>query len=217
MPLPTYLRSLVHPLALFALAIGFGTSTASWGGAAEVKLASQPALSPNGDRLVFVWQDDLWIVKGTGGRARRLTFSDSSESQPKFSPDGQQIAFVSNRTGSNQVFVMPVAGGSPEQLTFHTGGFSLEQWLDDGEHLLVKASRDHFWRRPDRLFMLPVKANAKPKLVFDDYATWGRVSKDGKRLVTGLMDLRVPDGLYWFSDAAHNTKNLFLYMTYCTE
>ena len=183
MPLPTYLRSLVHPLALFALAIGFGTATASWGGAAEVKLASQPALSPSGDRLVFVWQDDLWIVKGTGGRARRLTFSDSSESQPKFSPDGQQIAFVSNRTGSNQVFVMPIAGGSPEQLTFHTGGFSLEQWLDDGEHLLVKARRDHFWRRPDRLFMLPVKANAKPKLVFDDYATWGRVSKDGKRLV----------------------------------
>ncbi len=158
-----------------ALAVGVG--------AGEVKLASQPTLSPDGSRLVFAWQGDLWMVNGTGGRARRLTFSDAQESQPKFSPDGQRIAFVSNRTGSEQVFVMPVAGGTPEQLTFHTGGFSLEQWLDDGENLLVKASRDHFWRRPDRLFLLPVKANAKPKLLFDDYATWGRVSKDGKRLV----------------------------------
>lgn len=169
-------------LLLLTMTFAFsGMSSSVRGG--EVKLASEPTLSPDGSRLIFVWQDDLWTVMTKGGRARRLTFGASRESQPKFSPDGKQVAFVSDRTGSQQVFVMPLTGGTPEQLTFHTAGFSLEQWLDDGEHLLVKASRDHFWRRPDRLFLLPVQANAKPQLLFDDYATWGRISPDGNTLV----------------------------------
>ena len=84
MPLHLLRHSLFRFVSLLAMSLGFVAVVANWGDAAEVKLASQPTLSPNGDRLAFVWQDNLWMVNGTGGRARRLTFSDSRESQPKF-------------------------------------------------------------------------------------------------------------------------------------
>src|SRR5262249_62185052 len=48
----------------------------------------------------------------------RLTNNPALDSSPAFSPDGSQIAFVSNRQGSPQIFVMPASGGAPKRLTF---------------------------------------------------------------------------------------------------
>ncbi|MBT6459922.1 MAG: hypothetical protein HOK57_08865, partial [Planctomycetaceae bacterium] len=84
---------------------------------AAVKLAEQPNLSPDGKTLLFVRGGDVWQVPTRGGQASRMTSHSAKESQPIFSPSGQRVAFVSNRTGSNQVYVMPAAGGQPKQLT----------------------------------------------------------------------------------------------------
>ncbi len=90
-----------------------------------VQLASDMTLSPDGKTLVFAWDNDLWSVSTEGGRATQLTTDSSKDSQPKFSPDGQRLAFVSDRTGSDQIFVMPIAGGLPEQKTHHSEGYAL--------------------------------------------------------------------------------------------
>ena len=88
-----------------------------------VLMAAQPTVSPDGSYVVFVQQGDLWKVSSDGGLAARLTVNDGDDSQPHFSPDGKQLAFISDRTGSDQVFVMSADGGLPEQLTFHTEGY----------------------------------------------------------------------------------------------
>ncbi len=58
------------------------------------------------------------ISAGDGTIQAKLTSSPSIDSSPSLSPDGSQVAFVSNRQGSPQIFVMPASGGTPKRVTF---------------------------------------------------------------------------------------------------
>ena len=79
-------------------------------GQQAIRLANNPALSPDGQQLAFDWNGDVWIVRAGGGEARQLTTHPGRDSQPKFAPDGQKIAFISDREGSPQVFTVSVDG-----------------------------------------------------------------------------------------------------------
>ena len=67
-----------------------------------------PSLSPDGSMTVFSLGGDLWAVPTGGGHAERLTSNESSELRSCFSPDGQKLAFESNRNGATGLHVMPV-------------------------------------------------------------------------------------------------------------
>ncbi|MHC4974543.1 MAG: S41 family peptidase [Planctomycetota bacterium] len=146
----------------------------------EIKLAETPALSPDGTVLVFAWRGDLWRAPATGGTARRLTVHPAADRLPRFSRDGLRVAFVSDRAGSDQVFVMDLAGGTPRQVTSHSEGSLVYDWFPDGRTLLVRGVRDHFWRRAERFFSKPLDAEAAPVLLFNDYGRAARLSPDGK-------------------------------------
>lgn len=181
--------------SLFLL-LGFVSSVS----ADEVKLVDEPTLSPDGSKIVFSWRGDLWQVAIRGGRARRVTSHESNERQPLFSPDGKTLAFVSDRTGSPQVYMMPVQGGEPTQLTFHTEGSTLLQWMPDGEHLLINATRDHFWRHADRLFLISLEPRSAEQLLFDAAAESGRFSPDGSRVVF------TREGTQWWRQGYRGTQ-----------
>src|SRR5262245_46766370 len=87
-----------------------------------IRLANNAPLSPHGSTLSFDWNGDIWTAPTTGGLAKPLTQNPARDREPKFSPDGKEIAFISDRDGSPQVHVVPAQGGIPKQLTFHTGG-----------------------------------------------------------------------------------------------
>jgi len=72
-----------------------------------------------GNTIVFVHGGDLWLSDAQGGVARRITSGEGDELSPKFSPDCRSIAFTGQYTGTRQVYVIPVDGGAPRQLTFH--------------------------------------------------------------------------------------------------
>lgn len=148
-----------------------------------IRLANNPALSPDGQWLAFDWNGDIWIAPGRGGEARPLTAHVARDTQPKFSPDGKTIAFISDRDGSPQVYTIPVTGGQPTPLTHHTAGYALREWTPDGQSLLVQATRDHFWRRGERLFLIDSGKRSGETLLFDDYGDDGTLSPDGKRLL----------------------------------
>ncbi len=59
----------------------------------------------NDGRVAFTYQDDIWLVDADGSNPRRLTVNVARDFSPRFSPDGKWIAFTSNRTGNNDVFV----------------------------------------------------------------------------------------------------------------
>lgn len=71
-----------------------------------------------GDQLTFVAENDVWLAGADGGQARRLTAEAVPVARPRLSPDASLLAWVSRRHGEPEVFVMPVGGGTPRQLTF---------------------------------------------------------------------------------------------------
>ena len=80
-----------------------------------------PALSPDGNRLVFSSArsgfQNLWTSRPDGTMARALTSGNAFDERPAFSPDGTRIAFVSDRGGRRGIWTMSADGGIPERLT----------------------------------------------------------------------------------------------------
>ena len=67
----------------------------------------------HGDRIVFNYEGDLWTVDAVGGTAVRLTSHPGDENRPRFSPDGQHIAFTGNYDAGQNVYLIPASGACP--------------------------------------------------------------------------------------------------------
>lgn len=98
--------------------------------AAEVGFYQYP--SARGDVLVFASEGDLWRTGRDGGSAVRLTNHPAEESEAHISPDGTMIAFSASYDSERDIYVMPVAGGTPRRLTFEGGFVQTLGWTPDG-------------------------------------------------------------------------------------
>ena len=76
-----------------------------------------PAISPDGELICFVYMNDLWEVPYEGGIARRLTSRQGNVYRPAYSLDGQWITFHSNRDGRAYFYKIPTIGGQSELIT----------------------------------------------------------------------------------------------------
>ncbi|MHC4994494.1 MAG: DPP IV N-terminal domain-containing protein, partial [Planctomycetota bacterium] len=148
-----------------------------------IRLAHGPNLSPDGKTLLFSYAGDIWRVGANGGTATRITLNSARDTSPYFSPDGQRIAFVSDRTGDRQAHVMPTNGGEPVVATFHTEGAALRGWTPDGDALLIHASRDHGWRYAERFFTVDLNQRSAERMLFDSEGHEGALSPDGQKLL----------------------------------
>lgn len=157
--------------------------TVSGFAADRLQLLTDPDLSPDGKSVLFAYRGDIWQAPTAGGAAKRLTAYASIDAEPHYSPDGKQIAFTSDRTGSKQIFLMDDNQSAPKQVTWHTEGYSLQGWYPDGEHLLVAATRDHFWKYAQRLMKVNSTKRSPDELLFNDTATQGQVSPDGSQVL----------------------------------
>ena len=109
----------------------------------KLKRVSDPQLSPDGTKIAFVVtavsldantrNNDIWVVPAAGGAPVKMVGTDRSEDRPRWSPDGKQVAFISNREGGPQVWVIPAAGGEPKRLTAMATGASGVTWSPDGK------------------------------------------------------------------------------------
>jgi len=114
----------------------------------ELKLIGSPAMSPDGSRCVVAIQrcdrekntyfTDLHMMDLDSGALRQLTFGEHSDSSPRWSPDGQALAFISDRSERPQVHIMPMCGGDSRKLTdLASGGIGDLKWSPDGKALSV--------------------------------------------------------------------------------
>jgi dipeptidyl aminopeptidase/acylaminoacyl peptidase len=86
-------------------------------------------------------QIHLWLVPAAGGSPRRLTVGAHKNTLPRFSPDGEHLAFLSGRERDvDQVWVLPVAGGEPWRLTSFKRGVADLDWHPGGRALVVAAT-----------------------------------------------------------------------------
>ncbi len=98
-------------------------------------------VSPDGKTIVFEMLGDIYTLPIEGGPAKLIASGMSFDSQPKFSPDGQWIAFLSDREGSENVWIMRPDGTGVKQVSKDPNSdFMSPNWTPDGKYILVSKS-----------------------------------------------------------------------------
>jgi Tol biopolymer transport system component len=101
-------------------------------------------VSPDGRSVVFDLLGDLYLLPISGGRAKRITGGPAVDLQPRFSPDGKRLVFLSDRSGTYNVWTIGVGGEDLQQVTHSTSrnpsesrDFLEPQWLWDGKGIVL--------------------------------------------------------------------------------
>ena len=94
-------------------------------------------VSPDGKTIVFDMLGDLYLLPIEGGNAKRITEGLAFDSNPKFSPDGEDLLFVSDRTGGPNVWIMNLATKDSTQVTKgDTHNIQAAEWTPDGNYII---------------------------------------------------------------------------------
>ena len=116
----------------------------------KFELISGFEISPNGEHVIYAQQrvdpktekkfSNLWVVPTENSKPRQFTYGDQSDSSPKWSPDGSQIAFISNRKDEKQpqLYLIPFGGGEARPLTDLKGRIGSFQWSPDGSQIVCQ-------------------------------------------------------------------------------
>ena len=99
-----------------------------------------PKISPDGSKIAFSYQGDIYYVNTDGGKAVRLTATDDCESQPIWSNDSRTIAFVSDRFGGMDIFTMSIDGGKAVRVTTHSGTETPLAFSPDDRYIYFSAA-----------------------------------------------------------------------------
>lgn len=95
-------------------------------------------VSPNGRTIVFELLGDLYAMPITGGTATRLTSGPGYDTQPRYSPDGTRLVFLSDRNGSENIWVANADGTQPRALTrTERTNFVSPTWTPDGQYVMA--------------------------------------------------------------------------------
>ncbi|MBP2681708.1 MAG: peptidase, partial [Candidatus Krumholzibacteriota bacterium] len=157
---------------------------------AETKLLRFPDIHQG--KVAFCHAGDLWVASADGGLAVRLTSHPGQELFPKFSPDGKWIAFTGQYDGDEQVYVMPVEGGVPKQLTYYPAKGPLPPrwgydnqvygWTKDGKSVLFRSMR-YGWDLTDtQLYTVPM-GGGLPEPLPMPVSGAGDFSPDAKKMI----------------------------------
>jgi Tol biopolymer transport system component/imidazolonepropionase-like amidohydrolase len=99
-------------------------------------------VSPDGQQIVFSMMGDLYLLPISGGNASRISSGPAWDVQPRFSPNGREIAFTSDRGGGNNLWRMGIDGNNAKQVTKESFRlFNNPVWTPDGQYLI---GRKHF-------------------------------------------------------------------------
>ncbi|MBM3765174.1 MAG: DUF5050 domain-containing protein [Acidobacteria bacterium] len=153
-------------------------------------IEEQPSLSPDGNQVAFIWTGNdgkgrgIFVkLVGSAGDALRLTAA--SDSYPRFSPDGQSIAFA-RRDEPAGYYVVSALGGTPRRIADIVNSpktlIPASDWTPDGKNLLIiDGSYD-----PPSIAVVPATGGAPKRITTPPKETWGdqvpQISPDGRRL-----------------------------------
>jgi tricorn protease len=171
----TMMRSAVAVLACLAALIGAAPAFAQ----IDARMLRNPDVSAT--QIAFVYAGDIWVVPKTGGVAVRLSSPRGEEQNPRFSPDGSQIAFTANYDGNLDAYVVSSQGGDPVRLTHHPMPDRVVDWHPDGKRVLFASSRESGRQRYNQFYLVGATGGMPEKLKVP-YGEAGSFSPDGSSI-----------------------------------
>ena len=159
----------------------------------KVQRISDPRVSPDGRWVAYVQGavdfeankvvNHIWLISTGGGEPRQLTNGEGSDTRPRWSPDGDSIAFISTRGAKSQIWIIPVHGGEARQLTSVSTEADGVTWARKGDTLLFTsdvypdcADDACNKKRLEETEKSKVKARVIDELLFRHWNEW----RDGK-------------------------------------
>lgn len=148
--------------------------------------------TPDGKQIVFDLLGDLYTMPSTGGPAVALTQGMAYDSQPRISPDGEWVAFVSDRDGDDNLWVMRRADGTLRRLSHVPQGIAIApSWTPDSQRVLV-AETTSYPSAPDGAFrfysLSGESADVKDRDGKPVTGSGGVMSRDGRYLYFAQRD-----------------------------
>jgi Tol biopolymer transport system component/DNA-binding winged helix-turn-helix (wHTH) protein len=132
---------------------------------------SAPSASPDSSQFAFQsWRSgnqQIWVSSIDGQSLRQLTPSDTNlavTGSPSWSPSGDRVLFDSRVDGHAHIFVIPAAGGRPQQVTFGEVNDIVPRWSADGRSIYFRSNRGGRWQ----LWKLAATGGAPQPLTTDD-------------------------------------------------
>ena len=117
---------------------------------AAMQRVAEPQISPDGRSVVYTVgatemdanriAHNIWMVSTAPGSQPRQLTTSGHDTRPQWSPDGKFIAYLSDREGASQVYVMPAQGGSAKKITSLSTGAENEKWSPDGRWIAFTSS-----------------------------------------------------------------------------
>ena len=160
----------------------------------KVRRVSDPQVSPKGDFVAFTITDmdqaankgttQIYLVPLGGGEVRQLTNDEHSSASPRWSPDGEKLAFISARDGDDQIWTIDVSSGALKKVTSISTGAGDPVWSPDGRWLafvsdIYPECHDDACnkRRAEQVAQNKVKAHVADRLLYRHWKAW----KNGMR------------------------------------
>ncbi|MFY7897040.1 MAG: S41 family peptidase, partial [Phycisphaerales bacterium] len=133
------------------------------------------------DSITFVYANDIYVAPKAGGKALPLASPQGLESFPRFSADGNTIAFVGNYDGNRDLYTISAAGGAATRVTHHPTGETLCDWTPDGNLLFLANNMGVHLPRTSQMWTVSPQGGL-PQQVSVPYAGFGSVSPSGEWL-----------------------------------
>jgi len=151
---------------------------------AAVTPMAEPAISPDRKEVAFVSGGDIWTVPLAGGEARLLLSHSANDTRPLYSPDGRRLAFLSNRDGAANIYVLELASGAVRRLTYTDSAEILDGWSRDGVWVYFSSAAGDVGSTMD-IWKVRADGGTPVKVSADRYASefHGAPTPDGKKLL----------------------------------
>jgi dipeptidyl aminopeptidase/acylaminoacyl peptidase len=160
----------------------------------KVRRVGDPQVSPKGDLVAFTITDmdkaankgttQIYLVPLSGGEMRQLTNDEHSSASPRWSPDGEKLAFISARDGQDQIWTIDVSSGALKKISSISTGAGDPVWSPDGNWIAFVSDvypecKDDVCnkRMADERAQSKVKPHVADRLLFRHWKSW----KDGMR------------------------------------
>jgi Tol biopolymer transport system component/C-terminal processing protease CtpA/Prc len=162
---------------------------------------TEPSLSPDRREIAFVSGGDIWTVSAEGGTAQLLVSHPATESRPLFSPDGKRLAFISNRTGSGDIYILNLETSGLQRLTFDDSLDQLDAWSRDGNWIYFSSTSKDIAGMND-IFRVSADGGTPMQVSADRYTNefWASPLADGS---IAFSARGIANGQWWRKGKSH--------------